>query len=243
MHPGRRLRVVRPPRDINEKTLSGETGTNVPPRSTAPPLYSPGMPDRSFLPALPTAIAAVRVFRQACAHIRDGNSAHAAELIRSLDDIALRAHYDNVQAECGRRLASAATAQTPIDPEKASERMPGAAIQRSILERDGWRCRWCTTPIIIPVANNRMTRELPDLYPRGTKNVEIHGLIMCSQGSIDHVIVHSLGGTNDPDNLVTACWPCQFARGELDYTRLGLTDPRLRPPIVDDWDGCHWFTD
>lgn len=200
------------------------------------------MTSHSLLPALTTAVSAVKVFREACEYLRDGNQTHAADLIRRLDDATLRTHYEDVQAECLRRLKAAKTAESPVNPKRVSERMPSSAVERDVFERDGWRCRWCSTPIVVPSANKRMTREFPNLYPRGSRNIEIHGLIMSSQGSIDHVIAHSLGGTNDPDNLVTACWPCQFARGEIDFSRLGLTDPRLRAPIVDNWDGCHWFT-
>lgn len=200
------------------------------------------MTRHSLLPALPYAATAVAQFRLACEHIMGGNHSQAEAIIRSLDDAVLRAHYDNAQAECGRRLTQSPSVKAPAVGDKTSERMPGDPAKRAIFQRDGWRCRWCSTPIIAPEANQRMTKELPTAYPRGQGNIDIHGLIMCSQGSIDHVTVHSLGGTNDPDNLATACWPCQFARAEIDYARLDLDDPRQHPPVIDTWDGCHWFT-
>lgn len=199
------------------------------------------MSRESLLAALPFAAIAVNQFRQACEHLVNGNPTQAAEIIHSLDDAVLRAHYDNAQLECDRRLGQSTPVQASQADEKISQRMPGVAIQSAIFDRDGWRCRWCTTPVIAPSANKRMTLEFPEVYPRGRRNTEIHGLIMCCQGTIDHVFVHSLGGTNEIDNLITACWPCQFARGEIDYTRLGLDDPRRRPPITSSWDGCHWF--
>ena len=54
---------------------------------------------------------------------------------------------------------------------------------------------------------------------------------------MDHVVPHSAGGTNDPENLVTACWSCQFRRGAWSLEEVGLFDPRDRPLKVDDWDG------
>lgn len=46
----------------------------------------------------------------------------------------------------------------------------------------------------------------------------------CSSGiedgiklTLDHVIPHSLGGSNDESNLVTACFTCNSARGNRDY--------------------------
>lgn len=56
-------------------------------------------------------------------------------------------------------------------------------------------------------------------------------------GSHDHVVPRSWGGSNELDNLVTACWPCQFGRGNARLEDCGLIDPRDRAPVVDDWDG------
>jgi 5-methylcytosine-specific restriction endonuclease McrA len=162
-------------------------------------------------------------------------------LLTSLDDFALRAHFDEVQMEAGRRMSEMIEAPNTDSVEKAPERMPTAKTQRSVFERDGWRCRWCTTQIISPSANRHLSSKFPNVYSGGPRNIDYHGLILCAQGSIDHVIPHSLGGTNDLNNLITACWPCQFARGEVDFALLGLSDPRLREPVLDDWDGCNWF--
>jgi 5-methylcytosine-specific restriction endonuclease McrA len=210
-------------------------------RSVTSSRYCPLMTRHSLLPALPYAAIAVQQFQQACEHITHGDRSLAEEIIRSLDDAVLRAHFDNAQAECGRRLTESLPVTASAEGAKKTERMPGKAVIRAIFERDGWKCRWCSTPVIAPTANKRMAKELPVAYPKGQSNIDIHGLIMCCQGSIDHVTVHSLGGTNEPDNLVTACWPCQFSRGDIDYTRLNLEDPRNRPPVIDSWDGCHWF--
>jgi hypothetical protein len=64
-----------------------------------------------------------------------------------------------------------------------------------------------------------------------------HGAFFALTASVDHVLPHSAGGSNEAQNLVTACWPCQFGRGAYTIEELGLSDPRLRSPVVDDWDG------
>jgi 5-methylcytosine-specific restriction endonuclease McrA len=56
-------------------------------------------------------------------------------------------------------------------------------------------------------------------------------------GSHDHVLPLSYGGSNDLGNLVTACWVCQFGRGEWLIEDVRVSDPREREPLRDEWDG------
>ncbi len=60
---------------------------------------------------------------------------------------------------------------------------------------------------------------------------------------LDHVIPYARGGGNGPDNLVTACWPCNFGRGSYSLEEVGLADPRGRPPVLDGWDGLKRVLD
>ncbi len=54
---------------------------------------------------------------------------------------------------------------------------------------------------------------------------------------VRHHLPYCAGGGNDLDNLVTACWAGQFGRGDFSLEEVGLSDPRARSPIVDEWDG------
>ena len=38
---------------------------------------------------------------------------------------------------------------------------------------------------------------------------------------------------------MTACWPCNFGKEDHTIEELGLYDPRLREPVVDNWDGLE----
>ena len=116
--------------------------------------------------------------------------------------------------------------------------MPSAAIVREVYERDFWACRWCGTPVIADKPIKAMHKQFPATFYKGTTNDSMHGLMLSSRVSLDHVLPHSFGGTNDIENLVTSCWPCQFGRGNDLIERLGLSDPREREPIPTDWDGC-----
>ena len=64
-----------------------------------------------------------------------------------------------------------------------------------------------------------------------------HGIKMCFSATLDHVQPINLGGSNEADNLVTACWCCNYGKGEYSLEQLGLLDPRGFPPLLDDWRG------
>jgi hypothetical protein len=65
----------------------------------------------------------------------------------------------------------------------------------------------------------------------------MHAAFLYVSATLDHVVPHSYGGSNEPENLVTACWPCNFGRGGYLLRQMGLKDPRERPPVLDSWDG------
>jgi 5-methylcytosine-specific restriction endonuclease McrA len=59
---------------------------------------------------------------------------------------------------------------------------------------------------------------------------------------VDHVITVADGGTDDVDNLVTACYACNRGRGDA----LQVDHPNRKPPIVVNAEGTwtpRWFID
>jgi hypothetical protein len=131
-----------------------------------------------------------------------------------------------------RRPVPAATPRTG----KASARMPTAWETFALYTRDGWRCRFCECRVMSSHARSAIRAIMPDAVPWG-KAEGYHGAFFAMTASIDHVVPHSAGGGNEPENLVTACWSCQFGRGSYTIGEMGLLDPRERPPVVDGWDG------
>ena len=129
----------------------------------------------------------------------------------------------------------------PTAATKVPLRMPTAGETRELFKRDGWRCRWCGCRVVPPQARDAMRAGLPGAVPWGVKE-GYHGAFFALTASVDHVVPHSAGGSNDLENLVTACWSCQFGRGSYTLEQFGLVDPRSRPPVVDGWDGlCRVF--
>lgn len=119
-------------------------------------------------------------------------------------------------------------------PGNEVSRSVGSATLREVWARDKCQCRYCGIPVLLQRARDRLRREAGLRW--GRSNLARHGC-MVMQASHDHVLAHAWGGTNDIENLVTACWPCQFAKGAYRIEDLGLADPRATAPGSSDWDG------
>lgn len=64
-----------------------------------------------------------------------------------------------------------------------------------VWERDGWECRYCSCAVV------RVGPEQPESAP--------------NTATVDHVIPHSAGGSKSPGNLVTCCYSCNQAKGNV----------------------------
>jgi 5-methylcytosine-specific restriction endonuclease McrA len=181
-------------------------------------------------------------FRKACKLVEAGILDEAEKLLTDLASEKLRIQFYATWKEYDRLNALALKPLKDYPKiKKVDKRMPPAAIVREVYERDFWACRWCGTPVIADKPIKAMHKLFPVTFYKGTTNDSMHGLMLSSRVSLDHVLPHSFGGTNEIENLVTSCWPCQFGRGNDLIERLGLSDPRERDPIPSDWDGCSRF--
>ena len=120
---------------------------------------------------------------------------------------------------------------------RSAQRMPPAGRERAIYARDGWRCRYCGVRIIERAARTRLHRLIPEVARWGTRNADKHSALAALSASLDHVVPHSRGGSNEESNLVTACNACQFGRGQWTLEEVGFIDPREFKPALDAWDG------
>lgn len=121
--------------------------------------------------------------------------------------------------------------------DRVKQRMPPASVEYGIYQRDGWRCRFCEIRIISPRARKRLEALYPTVARWGRFDRDKHYALSALNASLDHILPHSRGGTNEESNLVAACGMCQFGRGYWTLEEVGFTDPRDRAPIVDAWDG------
>lgn len=116
-------------------------------------------------------------------------------------------------------------------------RMPSARAQLELFERDGWRCRFCTCRVVSKDARKAIDRVLPGVINWPSRNIGRHAAFFALEASADHLLPYKRGGTNDASNVVCACQCCQYGRNNWTIEEVGISDPFLRPPIVDGWDG------
>jgi len=131
----------------------------------------------------------------------------------------------------------------PIDEIKLPERgrVDSGYVRPTLLDamyrRDGWRCRFCGCPVIVPKARDKIVRLLPGAFRWTNSNGDHAGFTILS-GVADHVQPHAWGGPSNLDNLVTCCAPCNYGRGSAFLEEVGLIDPRTREPYpANGWDG------
>ena len=135
------------------------------------------------------------------------------------------------------RYRSSGIAVNPSNPSNVKQRMPGAAVEKAINERDGYRCRFCCCRVVGRGVRNAMSVILPNSIRWGDKDAERHAALFALNATTDHLVPHARGGDNEALNLVTTCQSCNFGHGAYLLEEMGLSDPRLRAPFNDGWDG------
>jgi 5-methylcytosine-specific restriction endonuclease McrA len=127
--------------------------------------------------------------------------------------------------------------QPALDPLRSPDR-----YAKEVWERDGFRCRYCGLGVIPKSVLAAFGAVVGKETFRATgTNDERHGAVVAFRANADHVLSWKLGGRTAPENLVTACWACNFGKSSFTVEQMGLADPRDYPPVVDGWDGLSSF--
>jgi HNH endonuclease len=207
-------------------------------------------PRRCLREPIPEILYAARLLDEAVgAHIA-GNAGEAARLIRASDIPAIgqwsdslwgsRAnHPDQHHYHRVRKIVDAPSLLAKDD--RLPVRMPNATEQRQIIARYGWNCSFCG----IPVVEKRVRTKLTQLYPEdarwGSTVVSQHWALQAMWLQFDHVLPHSRGGSNDIENIVISCAPCNFGRMNYTLDEVGVIDPRTMIIPSRPWDGLTRF--
>ncbi len=127
---------------------------------------------------------------------------------------------------------------TPNRSRRATPRDDIAKHMPRLFARDGYRCRYCEQRVIPRRVLTRFATCVGrEAFPTSGGNHGRHGVILCFSATLDHVTPVAAGGETSEDNLVTACWPCNYGKAEFTLEELGIEDPRRRPPVIDSWRG------
>lgn len=131
-------------------------------------------------------------------------------------------------------LAPIAYSRRPIPKRPGLSRK----IQGQIFQRDHFTCRYCGGRLIPTPMMELIGGLYPDAFPfhPNWKGGETHPAVLSRSPVVDHIIPGSAGGDwVDPENLATACWPCNGRKADFTLEQLGweVRDVRERA----DWDG------
>jgi hypothetical protein len=192
-----------------------------------------------LLSPIPEHDTAAEMLSDAADAILAGDLDSARDLVRRADMPALFEHASLVMNGRDPNVQRRRPIETPTEKApKVAARMPSGEATKKLFAKDGWRCRFCNCRVVPPRVRTVMRAALPGAIP-WSETEGYHGAFFAMSASVDHVVPHSAGGTNDEENLVTACWSCQFGRGAWSLEEVGLLDPRARPPVRDEWDGLE----
>jgi 5-methylcytosine-specific restriction endonuclease McrA len=130
------------------------------------------------------------------------------------------------------------------DNKRFRPRNPESALQRQIIERDGYHCRFCGIPVIRPKVRSHLKKCYENRIHRdplrwGPKSTDCHAAFQAMWLVFDHLVPWCRGGATTLENMVVACQPCDRGRGEQTLDEVGLLDPRDFPRIASDWDGLE----
>ena len=119
------------------------------------------------------------------------------------------------------------TTISELDPKKTFN-----DLLLEILERDNFRCRYCSWTVLPESRLRRLQKRLGnDYFAIGSTNSKRSGYYFASRASLDHVVPHSLGGRTTVENLVTVCMGCNYGKAGYTLKQIGIEDPFARQPL------------
>ncbi|MGI6869541.1 MULTISPECIES: HNH endonuclease [Amycolatopsis] len=159
-------------------------------------------------------------------------SEKAAGYTEVLHDV-VRALVRHDRATADARMGAISERLRPPVPR----RTPPVRVLAEIFERDRYQCRYCGVPTVLTPVMRLLSTAYPEDFPyhRNWKAGEVHPAVATISATHDHIEPVTRGGDPlDRDNIVTACWVCNSAKGNLTLDVLGWT---LRAPADDGWHG------
>ena len=174
------------------------------------------------------------------AHL-EGNTALAAELIIRADIPEIRRWTKSIWADSSVHLRLPQTEPSLSRELRSKARMPTSAERASVHRRDGYNCRFCGMPVIRRETRVRMRAAYPNALSWGCREVEQHAAFQAMWAQYDHLVPHARGGTNEIENLVLTCAPCNFGRAGYTLAEVGVAYPTARFPISSAWEGLERF--
>ena len=195
-----------------------------------------------FRPPVPQVFDAARYLDAAASAHLAGHGELAEHLIRVADMDDVREWTESLWGKASIYVLPRAIQGGLPTLDKSNRipvRMPNATEKKLIHDRDGFHCRFCEVPVIRPEIRQTLALHYPKVLRWEKTNLGQHAAFQAMWAQYDHVIPHARGGDNSLANTILTCAPCNF--GKMNYTleELSLSDPRLRRPVQDSWEGLE----
>jgi 5-methylcytosine-specific restriction endonuclease McrA len=188
---------------------------------------------------------------QAAQYLDDAVMAHlagvfdrAAEMIRLANMPVIREWTESLwgrNSPYARPITGVGAPRSLPKEQRVPVRMPNSGEKRYLYERDGYHCRFCGIPVIRKQVRERIKKRYPQALSWSRTTASQHAAFQALWLQYDHVVPHARGGSNDLENVVIACAPCNYGRWNRTVHELGLIDPRVHPPVRSAWDGLERF--
>lgn len=126
--------------------------------------------------------------------------------------------------------------------ERDPDRNIAKNVKQMVLARDGYRCRYCSLPVVHADIRKIAHKLHPEAVPWNPRIAsQQHSAFQAFWLQFDHVEPHSHGGQSAVDNVVVTCALCNFAKDRHTLRQLDVEDPRLRSPLPSEYDGLERF--
>ncbi|MFM8507466.1 MAG: HNH endonuclease, partial [Actinomycetota bacterium] len=146
-----------------------------------------------------------------------GDIAAGLEHLERTRHLEIREWFKTIGQNAGKKrfqeLGSQEAKEPLIDRSLVVTGRINIELARSVLERDHYHCRYCDVPVIYQSEVEKI-RVLfgPETFQMCKDNDIAHGTLRAFYNSFDHVVPRSRGGQNTADNIVTACYACNFGK-------------------------------
>ena len=166
----------------------------------------------------------------------------AEELFRLADMPEIRKWTKSIWANSEVHVRFRSSEPTLAKELRVKERMPNSVEKAQVHQRDGYHCRFCGMPVVRSTTRKLIHQAYPQAVIWGSKEIQQHAAFQAMWAQYDHIVPHAHGGTNDLQNLVLTCAPCNFGRAGYTLQEVAVTDPRARLPVQSQWDGLERFS-
>jgi hypothetical protein len=152
------------------------------------------------------------------------NPKFARELVSSVDADSMKRWVIDVAFHSGIWRAKRSGVKDVRNETSNRGKPPSEKELNDLFARDNWRCRYCGIRVGGRLHHFKQFGnmiDMPELYGGDTDEAK-HGIHLMLKASHDHVKPVNQGGGNDQENLVTACFACQFGKWKYSLEELRI---------------------